>query len=181
MRIVKTLSSIFSSEKLLQTKVLRNGKDDVLECPTATIPGIEYQPIKDDVGLHSETGVSGDDIIVGFIIKQGATSPNPGELVFRSRDTTDGTEKIYIWLKNDGVIEFGGNAGNLTRYQELETAFNEDHEKLNDLISKWNAFASAYVPGSPSVPGLPPTLAGQTVSPSTADISGAKIDELKTL
>jgi hypothetical protein len=51
---------------------------------------------------------------------------------------------------------------------------------LNDMISKWNSFVAVYVPGSPTTVGLPPTLTGQNVTASTADISGCKIDEVKT-
>lgn len=52
--------------------------------------------------------------------------------------------------------------------------------KLNDLLVKWNAFCAAYVPGSPTVSGLPLTLTTSdlpVISPITqrSDLENAKV------
>jgi hypothetical protein len=75
--------------------------------------------------------------------------------------------EAFIYLKNDGKIQLNGTGDNAVRFKALETAFNE-------LQGKWNAFAAAYVPGGPTVVGLPPSAGS-----STGDISLAKIDELE--
>jgi len=48
------------------------------------------------------------------------------------------------------------------------------------LLGKWNSFCAEYVPGGPAMVGLPGTLAPSTIPESTADIIGAKIEEIKT-
>jgi hypothetical protein len=65
----------------------------------------------------------------------------------------------------------------LARFNELKAGFDELKADHNDLVSKWNAFAAAYVPGSPTVQGTPPTASTDTAS--TASIDDAKIDELE--
>jgi hypothetical protein len=55
----------------------------------------------------------------------------------------------------------------MTRFEELETGFNQ-------LKSDFNSFLT-HVHGGPGTPPAPPVL------PSTASISGAKINEVKTL
>jgi hypothetical protein len=65
----------------------------------------------------------------------------------------------------------------LARFNELKAGFDELKADHNDLVSKWNAFAGAYVPGSPTVQGTPPTASTDTAS--TASIDSSKIDELE--
>jgi hypothetical protein len=83
-------------------------------------------------------------------------------------------------MKGDGTFEIGGSDDNMVRYSKLAAAYNDDHNALNTLIGKWNAFVSTYVPGSPTVAGEPVTLAGSNVAASTGDISTAKITKIKT-
>lgn len=68
---------------------------------------------------------------------------------------------------NSGTGSFGGmiklidpnsdQAGVLFRIQQIENT-------LNQLIGFWNSFATAYIPGSPSVTGLPATLSTDQVT-----------------
>lgn len=178
MNIVRILSTRFDDSKRLISKFLRNGKDDVAESFTAEPFGLDSNPIKDIRAVFSKTESTADSVIIGFINEKKKTKT--GESRLFSTDE-NGELKIFVHLKNDGTIEFGGDVGNLTRFQELETAFNKLKDDHNALVQKWNAFVTAYVPGSPAAVGLPPTLAGSNVQPSTADMSGAKIDEFKTL
>ena len=67
---------------------------------------------------------------------------------------------------SEGAGSFGGfiksidpsssNSGLLYRINLLE-------KTLNKLLNYWNAFSSAYVPGSPSTTGLPASLASDNV------------------
>jgi hypothetical protein len=75
----------------------------------------------------------------------------------------------------------------MVRYQELETGFNQlknDHNdlvnKYNDLVTKFNTHVHSGVTTGPGASG-PTSLTGQAENESSADISGAKIDEIKTL
>lgn len=177
MNLTKVISSSIVAGKRM-IKFLRMGKSDVREKPQVGPYGFDSCPIPDRIAVYSDTGEQGKSIVIGYINLNQLV--NPGESRLYSEDE-NGNLKFYLWLKNNGTAEFGGTDDNLVRFIPMEQAFDEVNDKLNDMISKWNAFAAAYVPGSPTTVGLPSTLAGQNVSPSTADISGAKINEIKTL
>lgn len=178
MKVVKVISTKFSDAKIMLTKLLKSGKSDVQEVKTSSLPGIDSVPLKDLIALYETSDVNGENFVIGFLVAN--RKAEPGEVRLFSLDDNN-TEKIYLWLKKDGTIHFGGDSGNLTRYQELETAFNDLQDKYNDLAQKWTTFTSSYIPGGPTVVGSPPTLAGQGAQQSMGDITGAKIDELKTL
>jgi hypothetical protein len=87
-------------------------------------------------------------------------------------------------------MEVGGDADFMVRFSAMEAAFNEFRDDFNAALADINqnsadiaAFAAAYVPGGPAAVGLPPTFTYGDNQPadSAADISGAKIDEIKTL
>jgi hypothetical protein len=69
------------------------------------------------------------------------------------------------WLAT-GILELNGNADFAVRYNALETAFNQ-------LQADFDAHTHLYSPG----PGTP-TQTAATVA-STADITPAKVDEVK--
>ena len=177
MNLVTVISTRISEAKRL-IKFLRYGKDDVQECNNAAPFGDDSNAPKDIVAVYSPTAENGVPVILGYL-NTDHLKAGPGEKRFYSVDS-DGNESQYIWLKNNGNIEIGGDSDNMVRYSELETAFNQLKSDHDALAAKWSAFTAAYVPGSPSTIGLPPTLAGQSVPASTANISPAKIDEIKT-
>ena len=79
----------------------------------------------------------------------------------------DGSVSSFIWLKNDGKIQLNGNADNAVRYKPLNTAITQTDTSINTELSKIAAAISSL--GGVYVPGQIQT-----------DISGAKIDDLKT-
>ena len=171
MKVIKVISTAYNSTNQLLTKLLKSGRSDVQEVKTASIPGIDSNPTKDMIALYETTDVSGENFVVGFILKDRIAKP--GETRIFATDE-NGVVKNYIYLRDNGDIEFGGTAGNLVRYQELETAFNELNNKFNTFISNYNT----HIHPTPSGASSPPTVPGQS---STADITGAKIDKFKTL
>lgn len=165
MNLVNLDSFSFDIAKRRILKFLRFGRGDVQTAREAGPFGIDSGPRKGMIAVYSPTAEKGKTVILGYInLNQLAAV---GETRIFSTDE-NGELKTQIWLKNTGVIEIGGETDWMVRYSALETAFNE-------LQQKWNDFASAYVPGSPSVTGAPATLAQ-----STADISSAKIDNIRT-
>lgn len=68
----------------------------------------------------------------------------------------------------------------MVRYSKLEEAFNQLQADHDDLVQKFNSHTHLYIPGPPgsTVPTAPTTTPG---TPSTADITEAKIDEIKTI
>jgi len=170
MNFVKIISSTITSGKMM-VKHLRMGKSDTRESKQITPFGVDSNPIKDTVAAYSETSVMGDDLVVGYVVKQSATEP--GEIkIFAVND--EGFEQIYLHLKKNGDIWFGGNVGNLTRFQELQTAFNQLKSDFNSLVTTFNTHVH---PETGVTTGPTPTPG----SPSSADVSGAKIDQFKTL
>ena len=176
MKVVKVISTSSNDIGQLLTKLLKSGRSDVQDVITSSIPGIDSVPVKDDVALYEITDVNGENFVIGFLVKDRIAKP--GEVKLFSRNE-QGVEQIYVWLKDNGEIHFGGDTGNLTRYQELETAFNELKGKFNDLVSAFNAHTHPTPSGASSKPT--PVPSSIPASPSTADISTAKIDQLKTL
>jgi hypothetical protein len=73
----------------------------------------------------------------------------------------------------DGTITLNdGSLDGLVKVIELTSKLNNVENKLNDLIGKWNAFCTGYVPGSPSTTGLPATLTTQTETTLTLTMQG---------
>lgn len=162
----KVISNEIDKLKRRLIKVTRFGKSDTQTSLEAMPFGVDSVPVEDLVAIHVKTAEKGKTMIIGYLNKNSIAGI--GEHRTYSTDA-DGVEKTYIWLKNDGIIEVGGSSDFMVRYSALETAFNE-------LKGRFNTFANTYVPGGPTVVGLPPS-----VLPSSADISAAKINEVKTL
>lgn len=169
MRVGATLSTSIDSTFRRLCKFLGMGKDDTQECLIAAPAGIDSNPIKDLRAIY-DTAID-QNIVIGFINKNQVA--DAGEIRLFSVDG-DGALKIFLWVKNDGTIEFGGNTGNLTRFQELETGFNQLKSDFNALVTVFNAHIHATPSGASSPTATPATS-------STASIANAKINELKTL
>jgi len=147
-------------------KVFVKGRDDVRAAINASPHGIDSNPVKDMVAVYANGEVKGQQVILGYLNKE-AIAEVGGSRIFSTN--ANGVEQIAIYLRANGTIEVGGDSDFMVRYSALETAFNE-------LQDKFNTFANAYVPGSPTTVGMPPA-----VLPSTANITLAKINEIKTL
>ena len=141
-------------------KVSRYGKDDTVTGMEAMPYGDDSNPIAGMDAVYLELSSRKNKVIVGYINKQQLA--DIGEKRIYSTDA-NGNVQFYIWLHADGTCDFGGNANHLAQYEALATAFNE-------LQTKFNNFAAAYTPGSPTSVGTPPTIAQ-----STADITQAKL------
>lgn len=174
--LVKTIATKLE-DAYRHIKVQVMGKNDI-QTPAEALPyGIDSNPVKDLVAVYAASTVKGEPVILGYLQKNRLAEL--GALRLYATDDA-GAEQNYIYLRADGTIEVGGSADNMVRYSELETAFNDLKSDHNRLAAKWDAFTAAYVPGSPATVGLPATLAGSAVGASTADITPAKIDEIKT-
>ena len=172
-KLITVISTRFFKTYMM-TKFLGMGKDDVQETKTATPYGFDSAPIKDIVGVQVQTTVNGENVVIGFLGKNGKAEA--GESRMFSTDENGGVQ-IDLYVKKDGTIEFGGNVGNLTRYQELKTGFDELKQDFNNLVNLYNTHVHAGVTPGPSSSGTTPSVG----TPSVADISGSKIDELKSL
>ena len=163
-------------------KFRRFGRDDVMSAYLGAGFGEDYVPTKGARLIQIPTTNSTENIVISVVKKADATLQE-GEKVIYSTDA-NGAIKAQVYFRADGKVEIRGTnivmldgTDFAVRYSGLESEFNELKGKYNDLVSKWNAFAGAYVPGGPSVVGLPPTAQAGTAS--AADITSAKIDEIK--
>jgi len=146
-------------------KVLRYGKSDVQTIEPVLPSGVDSKPLKDDLSVHSKTNDRSDPICLGYIWKSELTQP--GEIRIFARGT-DGSEKLFLYLKNDGTCEFGGNADNLIRYKKLDDELQSFKTKINTELGK---IATGIAAGGGS---YTPIL-------TTINISAAKITEIKCL
>lgn len=164
MNLVKVDSSSKDSLARRIIKFLRFGKNDVQTSFAVSPYGIDSHPIKNMIALYAETGEKGKTVIVGYINKNAMAEA--GEVRLFSTDN-NGSEKIFIWLKNDGTAELGGSADNLARYKPIE-----------QLVTNLNNFLNQQLPLIAS--GI--ATGGGSYSPGTANfnISDAKINELKS-
>lgn len=133
--------------------------------------GTDYRPpdgaevVVIDVSPSHRVAIAVDDLLTPTV--------NEGEKEIYSTDTAGTSKAATILLKNDGTIEILDNTDFAVRYSDLETAFNELKSDFNTFIGVFNAHIH---PDPVSGNTGAPTTTGST---STADITGAKIDEIK--
>lgn len=157
--------STFNSVKNRILKVLRMGKNDVQTSFEAAPYGVDSNPIKDMEAIYGKTTKAGKTVILGYINKNQLAAV--GENRIYSTDS-NGNLKFYVWLKNDGTCELGGDADNGVRYSPLNSELTAFKNALQAELTLIQAGIAS---------------AGGSYSPSTLslDISQAKIDEIKTL
>lgn len=160
-------------------KVLRMGRHDIQECKQASPFGIDSNPIKGMVAVYDVSGTNGEAVIVVYVHKHNIAAAGETR-IFCTND--DDEEQFYVWLKKNGTLELGGDQYNLVRYQQLETAFNQLRSDFNALVANYNAHQHTYINSA----GNPAATTVGVVNPangvvSTADMSSAKINEIKTL
>lgn len=176
MNLTGVISSMKSGGVQL-VKFLRMGKSDVQENKTVSPYGVDSNPIKGMVALYTKTGQDGENILIGYINKNAIAEP--GELRLFGTNST-GTEMCYQWFRNNGNIEVNGDEDNMVRFSELKISFDQLRTDLNKLTYNVNQFYSNYLPGSPTVQGLPLTAASLITPDSTVSIDDAKIDAVLT-
>lgn len=172
--LVQIISTEIDSLKRRVVKFLRLGRSDIQTSLQASPYGVDSNPIKGMVALYIKTGEKGKTVIVGYINKRQRSAP--GEYRIFSTNA-NGTLKAYAWLRNDGIMELNGDDDNMVRFSELETAFDELKSDFNALVTVYNAHVHPGVTSG----GASTLITTSSGSSSAADISGAKIDEVKTL
>lgn len=176
-KIVKVISSIIT-ESATMIKFLGVGKNDVQEKHQISPFGVDSNPIKDMIAVYSPTSEIGNEVIIGYI--QRSQIADPGEIRIFSTNA-EGEEQISLYLKKDGIAEFGGSADHMVRFSELKTSFDELKSDFNNLVNLYNSHThiTTATIGPSAVPGvIAPTVSIGT--PSSANINPARIDEIKT-
>jgi len=185
MNIVKVISTAYDNLKRLKVKIILFGKPDngfSVEPLEVSPHGIDSRPIPDARAMYTTTATVGRSYVFGYV--NANRKAEVGESRIYAVDT-QGNLKFNIWLRADGTL-LQGTSEIPAEYTNFAVLYNETKQEndklkstLNTLIQKWNAFVAAYVPGSPTVTGLPPTLAGSNVTANNSDFSLIKNDKIK--
>lgn len=182
--ISRVISSVIENGRRI-VKALIWGADDRRNHIEVMPFGVDSVPVRNLRAVVVQTTTKEDRIVLGYINTN--QQAEEGEYRIYSIDE-NGAQATYLWLKADGTIELGGNADTAVKYSELETAFNQlkaDHDALVDAVNANSqdlaTFASQYIPGGPTVVGLPATFiyGDQQESASTADITPAEAPNVK--
>jgi len=174
MNLVKVLSTSIDDFSRRVVKFLRLGKSDVQTALEAAPYGVDSNPVADMVAVYAPTGEKGKTVIVGYINKLQLSAP--GETRLYSTDA-NGELQTFLWLKADGTMELAGNTDNMVRYSELETAFNQLKSDFNTFVTTYNSHVHTGVTTGGGSSGTTPA----TGTSSSADITPAKIEQIKTL
>jgi hypothetical protein len=172
-RLVKVLSTEIDQRARRIIKYLGFGRHDVRTSKQIGPYGTDAHPIPGMRALYVKSAQNGEVLIVGYINRNALAAV--GEHRIYSTDT-DGVVKTYIHLKNDGVMLLGGDADYAVRFNALKSEFDKLVEDHNSLVSKFNSHVHPGVQAGGGSTGATLT----TENPSTADISGAKIETIKT-
>lgn len=86
---------------------------------------------------------------------------------------SDGDIAAFINFLQSGIVEINGNSDFAVRYNELEAGFNQLKSDFNSFVTTYNSH------NHPTAPDGPVSSPSATGSSSAADISAAKVDEVK--
>jgi hypothetical protein len=173
-RIVEIISTKLDALNRQIVKFRGSGRDDIQEVVSISQYGIDSVPVSKLIALQAKTQVSGESVIVGFILSDRVAEI--GETRVYSTDE-DGVLQTYIHLKNDGTIDFGGQGDFLTRFTPTEATIVEiqnDITTLKNILSTW-----VPVPNDGGA-ALKAAAATWAATPLIESISDAKISEFNT-
>lgn len=152
---------------LLQVQI--TDADDVHTVEYMSPPGEDSNPpdgakvLIADVGRAYKIATAADDNI----------EPSTAEGEKKLYSISDGAIAAFINFLGSGIIEINGNNDFAVRYNELETGFNQLKTDFNNFVTTYNTHSHATAPTGPV---SPPSATG---SSSSADISAAKVEEVK--
>lgn len=151
-----------------------SGSDDVQTVEYYDDGGRDYLPpdgaevVVLDISPSHRVAVAVDDLQDSTVAK--------GELELYSLDAAGTTKAAKVKLDNDGVITVDDGTDFAVRFSALESAFNTLVSDLNTFIGVYNAHTHvAPAGGGATAAPVAPDLGVD----SAADMSGAKIDEIK--
>lgn len=122
---------------------------------------VEVKVLKTDVTLPDVTLLS----IEGNPKNKMVVYPVKGSIVtIEFMGKTDEAATVIKVNEVESVLIGGDQFGGLVKVEALVGKINDLEDKVNSVIEKWNTFAAAYTPGSPSALGTPPTLATSILS-----------------
>jgi hypothetical protein len=177
MIIFKYISSTINSLSQLIVKHLGLGRADVQESTQISPFGLDSRPVKDTIGVRSDTSERGASIVLGYVL----TDRVAKEGEFRTYATdSNGNEVAYTYMTNAGDLELNGKDDNAVRFSELKSGFDTLKSDLNSLITAYNSHihvTTATIGPGPAVGVIAPTTS--TGTSSAASVDASKIDKVK--
>lgn len=169
---------IFNGFRLV--KYVLFGKKGVRETRQSQPHGIDSSPIPKAQIVHVETMNKQESINIGNIDKTNKIATAGETRIYATDD--EGILLFDIYLKTDGTCVFNSGTFSSTRFEELQTAFDELKADLNSFISTYNSHTHPYIDniGNPPVPT--PSVTQSTTSTGTssaADISPSESPTIK--
>lgn len=154
---------------LLQVQI--TDADDVHTVEYMSPPGEDSNPpdgakvLIIDVGRAYKIAIAADDNV----------SPSMAEGEKKLYSISDGAIASFINFLASGIVEINGNNDFAIRFNEMQSAFDEMKDDLNQLVNDYTNHKHGGVQsggGVTAVPDIPGTE-------STADMAAAKVDEVK--
>lgn len=178
MDLVKIISNEIDNLQRRVMKFTRYGRDDVQTSINAMAFGLDSAAPKDLIAVYSQTNEKGKTVILGYLnTKQVVTN---GETRIYSTDSEGNDISFDIVLRTDDTAEIGGDTDNMVRYSVLKAEYDKTKDTLDTILNILNG-APIPEPGNGAPSALQQALAGALVGKQTGDISGSKIDEIKTI
>lgn len=175
MNLVTVISNAIESG-FRKIKIRRYGNTDIQTPNQATPFGIDSAPVAEMRAVYAETSKKGKPVIIGYLNKN--LLAGNGETRLFSLDD-EGALATFIWLKDDGTMQIGGDADFMVRFSELKNGFDQLKQDHNNLVSAFNTHTHATAGSGP--PSTPTPGSGIPASASTASIDSSKIEQIKTL
>jgi hypothetical protein len=173
MRIGKILDSFFEKSVLI-IKILGLGSRDVRTLKNVTQFGIDSNIGTNYKVLYSETGVSGEAVVIG-IINTRAIAQKGETHIYSEKDNQD---SFRIKLLTDGTCEIGGNDNYMVKFNELKTEFNKLKTNFNNHITEYNTHLHIGVTTGAGVSGIPSVLSSNA---NSSNIDNCKNSNIKSI
>jgi len=174
-REIKANRDAEGNSRLLQAEISSAVDKQTIELVSAC--GEQYNPRDGDVLFIAELGPNWKIAIASSDETEPDDTLEQGERKIYSLNG-DGEVMACIRFKADGTLILNEGEDWAVQYTALKDAFDELKSDLNSMVSAWNTFADAYLPGGPAVQGTPPAPLS-SVSESAADMSGAQIESVQ--
>lgn len=173
--LVKILSTTVDSMERRIVKALRLGKSDTQTSFETGNFGIDSNCPDGFVAVYAPSMIKGESVILGYINKN--QMAEIGELRLFSTNTAGDTEKFYVWLRNTGHLELGGDSNFAVRFNELKTEFNKLKTDHNNFLTEYKTHTHAGVTSGMS--STAPPVSTQVAN--TSNIDNCKNDKIKTI
>lgn len=174
MELSKFISATIDKLNRRIVKVLRFGLNDVQTNYSIAPYGDDSNPIAGMIALYSKTSSKKDTVIIGYINKNQLAQV--GEKRLFSTDK-DGNEKFFVWLKNDGTMQIGGDSNYAVKFNELKAEFNKLQNDFNNHLTEYDSHTHAGV----TVGSGATSITTPSTYTNSSNIDNAKNDKILTI